>query len=923
MDFKKVDKKYRPIPFWSWNEKLDTKETRRQVVLMDEAGIGGFFMHARGGLLTPYMEKEWFDNVEAAVSESEARGMGAWAYDENGWPSGFGGGKVNGKGEFYQQKYLGHAPEERSLPEGAHRITAIRGEVYYYLVNPYYVDNLDPDVVRDFIHEVYEVYYRRFGNRITGIFTDEPQLMNGMGAYPWSNRLADLFFETYGYSLTERLNELYYEEGDYRRTRFDFWRLVTRTFSESYFKQIYDFCEEHGYAFTGHLMMEDDLGSQLVSSGAAMPHYEYFTVPGMDWLGRPVRECLTPMQLGSACAQLGKKQILSETFALCGHNVSHDELKRIYEWQMVRGVNLLCTHLEGYSLRGIRKRDYPPAMYYQQPWWEDMNIFFDATSRIGMLLAEGQVSADVLLVHPQSTAWIYFDGSSFSSEKLNALQASLLSDMRTLERKHVLYHLGDETLMERHARVENGKLILGNMAYSTLILPAHEVLFENTERLIAEFRAQGGKVLTAAEVPANPMTDADALTYTMRDFPDFRMHYFVNTGDLPCEAKIPVGTLMLDAVTGDLLPFAGHWHFEPYESLVVIEDKTGRMTPDRTPAPLPAVHLSLPDTFRVREASYNSVTLDRCDYSFDGGEVVKDAYVLDILPRLNELRRPVCLTETFRVMVEEVPAVAFLCMEMPTLFEIRVNGKRLEARDAGFFRDTSFRLLPVADLLRRGENEIVLSGIISQREETYRHLSHSWTCETMKNSLAYDEEVEQIYIVGDFGTAVNETPEECGKDAYRIRTAPRITAKPQTVTLSAIDRSGFAQFAGTLVLEGEVDVTDTARLLEIEKGGINSLGVAVNGRDLGTRMFPPYVYDLQDVLTPGKNTVTLTLRGNLRNMQGPFHLKEGESYFVTPASFYRESNIFNHKHGAVESCHDVLPQWDNRICLCHMWLKSK
>ena len=106
MDFKQVDKKYRPIPFWSWNEKLDPKETARQVGIMDEAGIGGYFMHARGGLLTEYMGQEWFDNVKAATDEGAKRGMHSWAYDENGWPSGFGGGKVNGLGVEYQQKSL-------------------------------------------------------------------------------------------------------------------------------------------------------------------------------------------------------------------------------------------------------------------------------------------------------------------------------------------------------------------------------------------------------------------------------------------------------------------------------------------------------------------------------------------------------------------------------------------------------------------------------------------------------------------------------------------------------------------------------------------------------------------------------------------------------------------------------------------------
>ena len=95
------------------------------------------------------------------------------------------------------------------------------------------------------------------------------------------------------------------------------------------------------------------------------------------------------MQVSSVCEQLGKDRVLSETFALCGHNVSFAELKGIFEWQMAHGINLLCQHLEGYSLRGIRKRDYPPAMYYQQPWWSEYDKFNEAMSREGMILSKG------------------------------------------------------------------------------------------------------------------------------------------------------------------------------------------------------------------------------------------------------------------------------------------------------------------------------------------------------------------------------------------------------------------------------------------------------------------------------------------------------------------------------------------------------
>ena len=62
--------------------------------------------HARGGLVTEYIGDEWFDNVKAATDEVNARGMYHWAYEENGWPSGFGCGMANGLGVDYQQVAL-------------------------------------------------------------------------------------------------------------------------------------------------------------------------------------------------------------------------------------------------------------------------------------------------------------------------------------------------------------------------------------------------------------------------------------------------------------------------------------------------------------------------------------------------------------------------------------------------------------------------------------------------------------------------------------------------------------------------------------------------------------------------------------------------------------------------------------------------
>ena len=80
------------IPFWSWNDKLEPEELKRQIHVMHDLHMKGFFMHARGGLETEYMSEEWFDCIRVCVEEAEKLGMEAWSYDENGWPSGFAGG---------------------------------------------------------------------------------------------------------------------------------------------------------------------------------------------------------------------------------------------------------------------------------------------------------------------------------------------------------------------------------------------------------------------------------------------------------------------------------------------------------------------------------------------------------------------------------------------------------------------------------------------------------------------------------------------------------------------------------------------------------------------------------------------------------------------------------------------------------------
>lgn len=66
---------HRTIPFWSWNGALELEELKEQIRQMKAAGIGGYFMHARGGLTTPYMQQAWMEAIGACLEEGELQQM--------------------------------------------------------------------------------------------------------------------------------------------------------------------------------------------------------------------------------------------------------------------------------------------------------------------------------------------------------------------------------------------------------------------------------------------------------------------------------------------------------------------------------------------------------------------------------------------------------------------------------------------------------------------------------------------------------------------------------------------------------------------------------------------------------------------------------------------------------------------------------
>lgn len=92
--FKNPDSSSRGTPFWAWNGKAEPEKMMRQIACFKEMGMGGFIVHSRTGLQTPYLGKEFMETMHACVKEAGRQGLSLHLYDEDRWPSGFGGGFV-------------------------------------------------------------------------------------------------------------------------------------------------------------------------------------------------------------------------------------------------------------------------------------------------------------------------------------------------------------------------------------------------------------------------------------------------------------------------------------------------------------------------------------------------------------------------------------------------------------------------------------------------------------------------------------------------------------------------------------------------------------------------------------------------------------------------------------------------------------
>jgi len=554
---KSMPTEYRGAPFWSWNGKLEEKELREQINILHEMGLGGFFMHSRVGLATPYLSDEWFDAVRTCIDEAKKLNMFAWAYDEDRWPSGFAGGAVT-KNPDYSMRYVMYdelpaGAKVKPDPEGIKTIayfavkltpdnkriisyrrtdgpakTLEKGEksLHFYrkimIKTSYYngetyVDTMNPDAMKEFIrvtHEAYkkEISKKDFGTTMPGFFTDEPTYSPGevILGITWTDKLPEKFKKKFGYDLVDVLPEVFYrtKDEDFSRIRYHFYNLCTELFVTSFSKQIGDWCEKNGAQFTGHLVCEDTALTMTNKIGMPMRFYEYMQSPGIDLLTEHWNIFETAKQCSSVARQFGRRWRLTETYGCTGWDFSFLGHKALGDWQFALGINLRCQHLSYYTMEGQAKRDFPASIFYQSPWYKHYSYVEDYFARLGAALSEGEEQRDLLVIHPVESTFGVADCYTFYVDFVYEPEQFPLIRLRNrLLGANIDYDFGDEEMMSRHASLKKGgkePVLKLNLAdYKSVLVPELRTIRKTTLDLLADFQKAGGLVAYQGEPPAH------------------------------------------------------------------------------------------------------------------------------------------------------------------------------------------------------------------------------------------------------------------------------------------------------------------------------------------------------------------------------------------------------------------------------------
>lgn len=529
-----------PIYSWSWLGEITNEGIVQRLDEMLERGIKRLYILPIPSEFTgieyknetAYLSDEFLERTEFLVNETKKRGMKLWLYDEGGYPSGAANGRV-----------------VRENPELATLLIDASGKTHAgpSLAQPY-PDLINPKSTEKFIeytHEKYKSYFKdTLGESFGAIFTDEAHALSFDEGLRWSFGFEDIFREKYGYDIREHFDALF-DEGKLdefsRRARADYRELLGELFSKNYFGRIKKWCDENGMLSTGHV------GGDDVAFGNAKWGYYHILkclrqmhIPGVDMIWRQAfpapkmkgvepyaplcANSFFPRYASSSAHQTGARLALSESYAIYGAGMTYDQMRWVYNFQAVRGINVLnpmnmnYTHAGKYgAIAGL------PNFSSPSPGCSDLAEFNLWASRVSYIMSAGKPVADSAIYMPFRDIWPADSIARKTAEEFEALGAEL--EKRGCD----IDVIDDDAILA--ADILDSALYIGDASYRVLYFQPNVSISQEVSEKLDAFRKAGGKTVTLTgdyEIYPIICDKTESLRATRRSVSEGRLYYLTN-----------------------------------------------------------------------------------------------------------------------------------------------------------------------------------------------------------------------------------------------------------------------------------------------------------------------------------------------------------------------------------------------------------
>ncbi len=391
----------------------------------------------------------------------------------------------------------------------------------------HYPDLMNKEAMSRFIANMHEPILAQIkdpSTSVEGFYTSEPNLMQTHWKWephapyacaPWSDGLPAQFKKMHGYELFSVLPYLFEgEEDEARRARIHYRQAVAELLTDSFARQIREWCNARGIKSSGHFLLNEYLSMHAQGYGDMMKFVSEFDVPALDipipnpdefmdfayqqtrffssvasWKERD----MTIMLLDPIIGGYGRSR-LSPGLPLLINSVNMASF---------HGANLFTSYLPLEPRKGTVVNGYKEgATGYTK---EEFRFFNEYTGRLTQVLRGAQREAGVGLYYPIAM----FQADLLASNKFwPHIRDQYKIRQHDWDRTEKALLDGDVEYMIVHpeavaeAKIDNGQMQIGFGSYHTLVMPQLYYIPLAVSEQLKTFEQSGGKVIWVDQVPS-------------------------------------------------------------------------------------------------------------------------------------------------------------------------------------------------------------------------------------------------------------------------------------------------------------------------------------------------------------------------------------------------------------------------------------